>query len=274
MPRTGHDDSFPRPDDAALASCFNVSLKLLPHLDFLLQDFFALGGAPDEVVSLLRQADLPPSAQVLDLGCGKGAVSLAVARAFPDCVAGVTGFDGFAPFVAEAQRRAAVAGLDERCRFHVADLAAVTQRGGAWDIVLYVAVGEALGALDETMTALRRCVRPGGLICVDDGYALDATVSFHGYATLNQRSATLAKLTARGDSILAERIHPPAAQQEQNRLYTERLERRAAELAQEHPELRAELAAYIETQAEECRILESNIECAAWLLRRGADPIP
>ena len=66
-----------------VAEYFEVSPELLPYIPELLADLWALGSSPETVVEWVRSLELPPETTgVLDLGCGKGAVSIALAKEF------------------------------------------------------------------------------------------------------------------------------------------------------------------------------------------------
>ena len=64
--------------DRQVASSLEAPPELLPFIAELLADVDALGSSP-AVVNLLRPLALP-RATTLDLGCGKGAISVNVAR--------------------------------------------------------------------------------------------------------------------------------------------------------------------------------------------------
>lgn len=83
--------------------------------------------------ALARELDLPPDARVLDVGCGAGAWSLALAEANRD--ARITGLDlpEVVPrFADEARRR----GLDDRVRSLPGDMHDVRLEPGAYDLVI------------------------------------------------------------------------------------------------------------------------------------------
>src|SRR3954464_3451331 len=62
-------------------------------------------------------------ASVIDIGCGHGWSSIALARAYPDAV--VDGFDPDAYSIEQARTHAADAGVADRVRFHAGDAAAI-----------------------------------------------------------------------------------------------------------------------------------------------------
>ncbi|MBN1246086.1 MAG: class I SAM-dependent methyltransferase [Anaerolineae bacterium] len=85
--------------------------------------------APTEVEAILDLLRLPPSATILDLGCGVGRHALELARRGYQ----VTGVDRTAAYLAEAQDRAAKEGLPDS--FVAADMREFV-RPGAFDAVL------------------------------------------------------------------------------------------------------------------------------------------
>ncbi len=103
---------------------------------------------------------------VLDVGCGVGRWSLWMA----DRGARVTGTDISPTMVREATRRAAAAGIADRCRFQVADLAELNL-GEKYDLILGVTVLQHILEADRLESAVRNLkthLAPGGqLILVE-----------------------------------------------------------------------------------------------------------
>lgn len=100
-------------EDGELGSCFGVSPEIVRFLPELLQNLWELGGDPDLIVHWLLDAGLAGTqARILDLGCGKGAVAIAVAQALGCRVDGV---DAMPAFVEIARRQAWRLGLGILC---------------------------------------------------------------------------------------------------------------------------------------------------------------
>lgn len=240
---------------------------LRPFLPELLQDLDALGSFPEDVVDVLRAAGLSAGSRVLDLGCGKGSSSRAVAAALGCHVLGV---DGFLPFVAEAERLAQAQGLGHLCRFRHGDLRDVVREGPLYDAVLLISVGPVLGDYTRTIEALRACVRPGGLILLEDAYPTPeaetqppSTTEGPGHEDL------LRQLTVHGDRLLVERTEPPERRAEDNARNTAAIERRAEALARAHPKAASALRDFVARQYEESQWLDTETVGALWLLERG-----
>jgi ubiquinone/menaquinone biosynthesis C-methylase UbiE len=116
----------------------------------------------------LELIDLSGAAAVLDLGCGTGVVTRAIAAR--DGFAGtVTGIDQSAEFIAVAERLAASDGVGDRVRFAVGDAHQLEFPAGSFDAAvahtLVSHVRDPLAVLSEAA----RVVRPGGLVAVFDG---------------------------------------------------------------------------------------------------------
>jgi ubiquinone/menaquinone biosynthesis C-methylase UbiE len=116
----------------------------------------------------LKVVDLPPTAAVLDLGCGTGVVTRALAAR--DGFAGtVTGIDQSPEFIAAAQRLAADDGVGDRVEFVVGDVHELDLPAAGFDAVvahtLISHVRDPLAVLAEAA----RVVRPGGSVAIFDG---------------------------------------------------------------------------------------------------------
>ena len=134
--------------------------------------FFRPGYAANLVESWLPALDgmadtLQAGARVADIGCGHGASTVLMARAYPNSV--FTGSDYHDESVIQARKRAADAGLDGRVSFDVAS--AQTFTGGPYDLVTSFDclhdMGDPLGAARH----IRDMLAPGGTWMVVEPYA-------------------------------------------------------------------------------------------------------
>jgi SAM-dependent methyltransferase len=250
-----------------IAAAFGIAPVLVAVLPELLADVWALGSWPQKAVDLLRESTtLPAGASVVDLGCGKGAVAIPMAR---DLAFRVHGIDLFAPFLAEARKRAASAGVSELCRFETGDLRQVLRGGGKYDAAVLAAVG-AIGDHGGTVLEMRRIVRPGGALVIDDGFLGSGAGPIPpGYEYYRSHGETVRQLTSHGDRLVDERFVPREELKECNRTNTESIRRRAAELAARDPGLAAALERYVRSEEGECAFLESRTTAAIWLLERS-----
>ena len=116
----------------------------------------------------LELIDLPPTAAVLDLGCGTGVVTRAIA-ARDGFTGTVTGIDQSLDFIAAAHRLAADEGVADRVEFVVGDAHELDLPAARFDAAvahtLVSHVRDPLAVLAEAA----RVVRPGGYVAVFDG---------------------------------------------------------------------------------------------------------
>lgn len=236
--------------------------RLLGFLPYLLQDLWSIGSDPEIIRGLLEcHAPAPSTLRVLDLGCGKGAVAVALAQAFGCRVEGI---DAMAAFIAEARRQAERMGVASLCEFTVGDLRSFLDSKRDFDVAIWGAVGPLLGSMAKTLERIRPCVRSGGLLVVDDAYAEDCGPAVPTYPT---RSALHAAFSRAGWAVVEERPGG-GANPEENAGMTDRIRQRASELAHLNPDLAHVFEAYVGAQERECEALEARLVCSTWLLRR------
>lgn len=93
--------------------------ELSPYLHYILQDFIEIGADPVVMVQLLKEHLHPKLLWIADPGCGKGAISVALAKEF-DCL--ITGIEAMPEFVNSAKYNADEIGVSEKCNFYTGDL--------------------------------------------------------------------------------------------------------------------------------------------------------
>ncbi len=258
------------PGHEELAAAFQVPPALLPFLPELWADLWYLGSWGEIIVDLLRPLGLPRgTTRAVDLGCGKGAVSVRLAQELGFHTLGI---DFFEPFLRDARARAAAAGIAERCRFELADMREAVHRTDGFDVAIYASIGGVLGDLRRCIGAIRKTVVPGGYMVFDDGFLVGNTaLDRPGYGHYVPHAAALRQLTAHGDRLLQEVRVSADDVRTMNREYTRLIERRAEAVAERHPELGGALADYLAFEAEECEVLETRVAAAVWLLERSSD---
>jgi SAM-dependent methyltransferase len=106
-----------------------------------------------------------PPARVVDVGCGTGWSSIAIARAYPQVT--VDGFDPDDVSVELARRNAAVEGVENRVQVHHADAAEVTT-AGPFDIATAFECIHDMARPVEVLGAVRRALADDGSMLVVD----------------------------------------------------------------------------------------------------------
>lgn len=251
----------------SVADSLEADPLLLPYMPFLLQDLWALGSDVDSIMRAVDSLGLDASrAQVLDLGCGKGAVSIQIAMRFGHRVLGI---DAMAPFIEDAIHKSLQHNVSHLCTFKQQDIFRFLKTAHQFDIVIFASLGGLLGTFQETVDKLRQQVREGGYIIIDDGYLKKGDrINRKGYEHYRNHANTMEELTFYGD-VLIDEISTAEATERINKEYLEIIRNRGKELVKLHPELKSIIESYIALQAEECRIIEEKTEGALWVLKKG-----
>jgi len=244
--------------------------ELIPFLPYLLQDFWEIGSEPQVMISLLEEyADLPNDARVLDLACGKGAVSVRMAHQLG---AHITGVDVIPDFVRYAEQKAKEFHVEHLCQFFVDDVNRYVDSQRDFDVVILGAVGDVLGDPATTLARLKSTIKAGGYIIIDECYLPDdgsnENLGYRNYDLLT-KSDWDALFAQAGLHFVAE--HVGGADNPDSLNATEAMAAitaRAKELIARHPDKRTMFEGYIASQQAEYDDLDNNLVCAVWLLKK------
>lgn len=141
-----------------MVAALEVAPQLVPFVPELLADIWVLGSWPEKIVKMLMPLGLAAEkTRVLDLGCGKGSVGIALAREIGFRIRGV---DIFNPFLQEARERASGFDVAHLCEFECADIGKTIDRYEGFDVVIYAALG--WGVLGGVGSAFGNCARRSG----------------------------------------------------------------------------------------------------------------
>ncbi len=125
-------------------------------------------------VTELDEALRQPGARILDVGCGGGWSTIALARAYPG--ASVEGVDIDAPSVAMARANAASADLEDRVTFRMADAGSLAG-SAAYDAAFAFECVHDMPRPVEVLEAARAVVREDGFVVVMDEAVADEFTS-------------------------------------------------------------------------------------------------
>ena len=176
-----------------------------------------------------------------------------------------------AAFVDACNEAARAAGVAALCEFRHGNILKLVDTVEPADVVIFSALGDVLGPLDETVRVIRRFAKPGGVVLISDGYIREgASADFAGFENYVGHAESIQRLTSCGDVLIREVPEPEpseVASDDESPLIRARAERIAAR----HPELREELLAYAEEQAAENLFIQENFAETLWVLRRSMD---
>ena len=120
----------------------------------------------DELVELLP---LPPDARVLDIACGKSELLLIIADRHGATGVGVD----ISPYEVEnAKRRVALRDLEDRVEIIQGDGAEYDAPPNSFDLTMCIGATWVWGGYLGTIEALKKNVKPGGLIAIGEPYRL------------------------------------------------------------------------------------------------------
>lgn len=253
--------------ELSLARSLETTPDFLPYLPALLVDLWDLGCSLDQIVEMVGQLNLlPDKTEILDLGCGKGAVSITLAKKFG---ISVTGIDASKAFLKVAIQKAKGYQAFHLCRFEFGDIREYTQKERDFDLVIYASMGNVLGNFREIVGKLRRMVHPDRYILIDDGFLKsEHKIDREGYEHYLQHEEVIRQLTSFGDEIIHEVIMPDETVHSINYGYLDSIKKRSKELLAKKPELEEAVSDYIRTQEIECETLDKYVMGAVWLLQR------
>lgn len=239
--------------------------ELLPFLPYLLQDFWELGMDPDVVIELIgKHVGSPGNTRVLDLACGKGAVSVKLAERLRVKVKGI---DLIPEFIEYANQKAQEFSVEPYCDFAVGDIHEAVENEKGFDCVIFGAIGDVLGDHAETLNKLKATVKQGGYIVLDN------------YDFISEKQWT-ALFKETGLELVETVSDDSPVEGDQNDSYQlvsdsdsgmEAIIRRANELIEKHPDKKALLEGYVNSQKKEYDDIENqnSLDNVTWILRKS-----
>ena len=254
-------------DEKLACSLTAETTELLPFLPYLLQDLWELGSSPRDIIGLMKKhIPMSKDMKVLDLACGKGAVSINIAK---EIGLNVHGFDLLPEFIEYAAKKAEELGVSALCHFTIGDVNEVVNTQKGYDCVIFGAAGNILGSPRETLTKLSKTVKPGGFIIIDEGYLPDdgsgEDVKYQNYEFLHH--GQWLRLFADSGLTLVEELQN--TEDYDFDADNKAIATRAQELIEKHPEKRAIFEGYVQSQLNECDDLENSIVAVTWILRKA-----
>lgn len=238
-------------ESIATAMDFNEDVTIIPFLPYILQDFWELGTPPEIVIHFIQKYCKNYSTlHVLDLGCGKGAVSVKLAAALKCSCYGI---DGIPEFIATSKEKAREYGVETLCKFEVGDIREKIKVLDKYDVIILGAIGQVFGDYYVTLSTLSKHLTPEGIIIIDDAYIDDSSTFQH--PALLQHSELLKQIGQAEMKLIDENIGGPSDSAKQ----FENIQRRCKELIAKYPDKASLFEKYIQTQADEYDALDNEI---------------
>lgn len=248
------------------ASLTSKKVDILPYIPYFLQDFWELGSSPRDIVYLIEKyIEINNQSKFLDLACGKGAVSIAIAKKI---AAEVRGVDIIPEFIEEAKAMAKKEQISSLCSFEIGDVNEMIQKEKEYDGVIFGAAADILGTPDVTLKKLRTTIKDGGYIIIDEAYLPDtldnSDIKYHNYEYL--RREQWLKLFKKNNLTLVEELEGTEKENHEQEKY--QLINRAKQLCNKFPEKREVFEEYLRSQLSEYEDLDQRLIAVTWILQK------
>ncbi len=252
--------------ESIAASMDVIDLQILPYIPYILQDFQEIGTPPDIMREAVRKHTVQHhEIRILDLGCGKGAVSIELAATFGcSCL----GIDGIQEFIDEAQRLAKERGVDTLCTFEAGDARLMIENLSCFDIALLGSTGPIFGDYYSTLARVSKTLKKNGLIILADGYIEDS--SSYTHPMMVKKQELLRQVKEAGMRMIDE-IFPEKAEEIEESYNNElkHIRRRCRELMKKHPQKGRLFQNYMQREKKEYAVLQrKDVFCPVMVFKK------
>jgi cyclopropane fatty-acyl-phospholipid synthase-like methyltransferase len=251
-------------EECAVTSLDGSEKELFPYLPCILQDLWEMGSDPDLIIEAIeRHKGKQSSMGILDLGCGKGAVSIKIAEKLHcNCL----GIDAIKEFIEEAKKKSSEYGVQNLCTFEEADIRVKIDSLASYDVVVLGSIGPVLGDCYSTLSRVSKVLKPDGIIIYDDGYILPDSDYVH--PKIMRKDFILQQIKEAGMNLIDELFNHKDDIKSSDDYIFDKIENRCKELIQQYPDKRFLFEDYIKKQIEENDVLENRIICSMMVIKR------
>ncbi len=202
---------------------------------------------------------------VLDLGCGKGAVSVKLAAALKCRCYGI---DAIPEFIEAAKEKAAEYGVDALCQFEVGDVRVRVDELDKFDVIILGATGPIYGDYRTALDAISKHLTDRGIVIVEEAY-IDDTSDFRHPLILSR--SELLKQFAEAGMELSDETTGSYSEWADSAKEMEKMEKRCSELKAKYPEKHSLFDNYLQNQAYEYDVLENRMGGSVMVLKKRND---
>jgi len=251
-------------EESVVKAMDGTRVEIYRYIPYILQDFWEMGSDPETIINLVKSnLAIKTSTRVLDLGCGKGAVTISIARELGyECL----GIDAVAEFIDVARLKAEAIGVANLCDFETNDIRTRVKSLNKFSAIILGSIGPVFGNMFNTLKSISHLLETNGIIVIDDGYIPDNSTFEH--PALVKRSEYINQVERSGMAIVNEVIHDYGDQRGGlNSEEFSRVENRCRELARLHPAEKHLFDEYIENQRREYYYLENHVICSTMVIK-------
>ncbi len=238
--------------------------ELFPFLPYILQDIWEIGSDPEAIIKIIgRHFNSYDNLKILDLGCGKGAVSIKVAQQF-NCKC--YGIDAIPEFVVYAQKKSIEYNVGHLCEFVVGDMREIIKDFKAYDIIILGAIGPVFGNYYSTLATLSKHLNDTGLFIIDDGYIENN--SDYTHPLMLKKLDLLNQISSAGMILIEDDIIESKNIKDSDDRVFDNLKIRCMELIEKYPEKKDLFENYLKNQEKENDVLENKVVCTTMVIKR------
>jgi len=233
-------------EESIVSAMEGNNTKLFKYLPYIFQDFWELGSSPDEIINVIKKYKQDYSSlNVLDLGSGKGAVSIKIAS---ELKCNCFGIDAIEEFVIFSNNKSKELSVSNFCTFEANDARKRIKSLGKYDIIILGAIGPVFGNYYNTLLELAPHLNDDGIIIIGDAYVEDNCTT--DYPNVLQKTDILKQVSNAEmkivEIITTNEIIPKLA--EEYEIEIKDMVNRCNELIEKHPEDKNVFLDYLETQ--------------------------
>lgn len=238
--------------------------ELFPYLPYILQDLWEIGADPEIIIKLIgKHYTNLDRLKILDLGCGKGAVSIKVSKSIGcNCY----GIDAIPEFIEFAQKKANELRVNHLCNFEIGDIREKVKELSGYDIIILGSIGPVLGDYYTTLTTLSKCLNESGIFIIDDGYIENS--SDYSHPLIQKQNKILQQIDSAGMQLIEDIIIPKDCIKNSDNFIFDNLKKRCLELINMYPDKKELFENYIKKQEIENDVLESKVVCSTMVIKR------
>ncbi len=238
--------------------------ELFPFLPYILQDVWEIGSDPDIIIRLISKHFIKyDNLKVLDLGCGKGAISVKLSQKL-----GCTcfGIDAIPEFIEHAKQKALEYKVQGLCTFETGDIREKVKDLSNYNIIILGALGPVFGNYFTTLTTLSKCINENGIFIIDDGYIDDKSDFKH--PLMLKKSTIMQEIDNAGMELVENYIMDKENIKNSDDYIFNNLRKRCYELIEKHPDKNKLFLDYIKKQVIENDVLENKVIGTTMLIRK------
>ena len=238
--------------------------ELFPYMPYILQDLWEMGSDPDTIITLINKNLLKhEDLKVLDLGCGKGAVSIRVADKFKCQYRGI---DAIEDFILYARIKAIEYKVDELCLFEVGDIRESIKKLPRYDVIILGSIGPVFGDYQNTLTTLKKHLNENGIIIIDDAYIEDESEFSHPLVLKHKE--LIKQINACGLRLVETVSSRKENVADMSNTIHEKVKKRCFELADLHPDKKKLFMDFISLQEYQIDIYTNKVICSTFVIKK------